>query len=863
MRLHQSAILALLAGVFFVLCAGCSHGGTPVAPDARVPTEPAVTGENGSHSLLGMFNLVCEPEKNNLDITPLRGSSFHLNALRFLEPPSNLHLRIAGPIKITGNILDANLAIVHPFLGLTKYTGFDVCGIIFTHGSDTGFHNPDIVMAGPGDTRLLNADGYSRWWNPSEFPHGETMFNYKDGLLGTPSGAADYNCTVNGYKYYADGLEGNTPLSELDPARRGMFSAGQIRTRHYQIDISGGLIFNYAIDACWRVPSGNSPYDAPDDFPEDANRAEAYNINVTEVFNTLFYEDSYQIGGGNLKLSIDVYDHFNCSLNKVYGESLDGLPFVGMTAPVSGNETFSTYELDFHGSELTHAGTGRMLIEVRSEETGYPPVLPEEPLCAYFVYEFDISSENPGYTDGWAVTWGGYGDERGFGVIADSESNLYVTGLFRNTVDFDPGDGELFLTSNGSCDSFICKFNTLGEFQWAGSWGSGEYSSGEGEQGFAIDIDSSENLYVSGYFDGTVDFDPGPGVTSFTANANRDAYLSKFDSDGNFIWVRTWGGPNLLGPTMSCARFVSVDDWDNVYVGGYYSSDVDLDPGPGVDMHINNGDEDIFLSKFTVEGDLIWARSWGGPQSDEIYGLVVNSSGSIFTVGSFSGAVDFDPGPGLDERTSNGNSDVFLCRTTKDGDYISTSTWGGHGTDMAEGVSISSAGDIYIAGNFSNLVDFDPGPGVDEFTSHGNYDVFLTKYNSSDVYQWTLAWGGTGLDDSHMISVRGGNVFVVGHISNTVDMDPTEGEDWRTAHGADMALSKFDSYGGFTWARVWGGYGGEYTRGFASDHLGNLYITGGFSSSPMDFDPGADEDMHYTNGGRDIFLMKMLPNGYW
>jgi hypothetical protein len=300
-----------------------------------------------------------------------------------------------------------------------------------------------------------------------------------------------------------------------------------------------------------------------------------------------------------------------------------------------------------------------------------------------------------------------------------------------------------------------------------------------------------------------------------------------------------------------------------VYVGGYYGSNADLDPGPGADMHNCNGSTDIFLSKFSTNGDLIWARSWGGTQADQVYGVVVSPSGTVFSSGQFGGTVDFDPGPGTDMHTSNGAADVFLSKISKDGDFIGAYTWGGGSDDYSEGVAMGPAGDVYVAGNFSTSVDFDPGPGVDTHVSHGNYDVFLSKYDPSFNYSWTLTWGGPGLDDSHMISVRGGNVFVVGHITLSVDMDPTDGVDMKTsAGGADMVLSKFDSNAEYIWSRSWGSYGDEYTRGFASDDLGNLYITGGFSSSSMDFDPGPDDDIHNSNGGLDIYLMKMLPNGY-
>jgi len=861
-------IPTLLIGVFFIF--GCSQGTSPVSPAPEEVAAPISSEVSNSHTIMGLYQLVCNPAENTVDIISLRETDFHLNALRFLEPPQNLYLKIVPPIKINGNIIDLNLSLTHPFLSLVQYTGFDVCGIIFTHGSYSGFHNPEITMAGAGDTRLLNADGYSRWWNPAEFPHGKTMFNYIDGLLGTPAAKANYNSTLNGYKYYADGLKSNDPLSLLNPAKRGMFGAGQTNVRHYTIDMTAGLIFNYAVDACWCPPTGKPPYVAPGSFPKAANRPEAYNIRVTEIYNTLYFDQEHEFAGGNLKLQIDVWDHFNCSLNQVWGESLDGLPYVGMAAPLGGTDAYSTYELDFNGGNLTHSGTGEILIEVRSEAVGYPPSLPDKPLCAYFTHRFNISSVAPEHPDGWAVTWGGNENERCFGVVTDSDGNSYVAGYFRQTVDFDPGDGEYLLTTIGGSDISLSKFNPLGEFQWVRTWGSTNnpplWGGSEGEQAFAIDIDSMENLYISGYFEGTVDFDPGSGVDEHTAISDMDAFLSKFDIDGNFIWARTWGGNGPGGWYWSndCGRFVRVDHSDNVYVGGYFSSDIDLDPGAGVDLHTNSGSQDIYLSRFDTAGNFIWGRSWGGTQADQLYAIAVNSSGTVFTTGSFGGNVDFDPGGGTDMHASNGSGDVFLTKFNMNGDYLGTVTMGGPGNDVAEGVSLSLTDDVYIAGNFYNTVDFNPGSGVDNHNSNGDWDVFLTKFSPSGAYNWTLTWGGPATEDVHAMSIRGGNVFATGHFGNTMDFDPTSGLDLRTSNGgSDIYLIKVDCFAHYMWTRTWGGTGDEYSRGFTADKLGNLFIAGGFSSPSIDFDPGPSVDIHQTHGFLDVYLVKMLPNGYW
>ncbi len=851
MKLLKMFTTVILAVAIFL--SGCS-GNNPTAPAPIEPLEPVETQYDGSHNLLGLYTFICDPATESIDIIQLRGTDFHLNALRFLEPPPNLYLKLIGPLKFNGNILNIDIGITHPFLAMKIYTGFDVCGIIFTHGSYSGFHNPEIVMAGPGDTRLLNADGYSRWWNPGEFAHGHTMFNYIDGLLGRPDDVGDYNCTLNGYKYYADGLQPKDPLTVLDPAKRGVFNAGKLNIRHYTMDLSGGLIFNYAIDACWHMPVGDPPYIPPDSFPPEANRPEAWGIRATEVYNTLFYDDASHTAGGHLKLQVDLFDHFNCDENQLWGESMDGLAYGGMAAPLGGNDEFSTYELDFSGVNLKHSGTGELLITALSEVVGYPPMLPDTPLCAYFPYVFSISPVIPEHSDGWARTWGEGGSDRGFGVAADSQGNSYTTGYFRDYVDFDPGDGECILSAVGNKDTFLSKFDPYGQFLWARTWGSTS-----SEQSYSVDVDSMDCSYTSGYFNQTVDFDPGDGVEERTAIENDDAFLSKFDPDGNFQWVAVFGGLD-----DETAYFVHIDDWDNVYVGGYFDADIDLDPGPGVDLHNSLGNSDIFLVKLDTFGNFIWGRSWGGPKADRLYAVAADLHGNVFTTGYYTDSVDLDPGDGSALYISNGGSDVYLTKFNSNGVFKAALSWGGPGSDRAEGISVGPNGEVYVAGNYYDTIDFDPGSGVDEHTSNGGMDIFISKFDPSLTHEWTLCWGSGSGDDTHAMSVRGGNVFATGHFNGSMDIDPTEGVDMRTTHGgSDVYLIKLDCYADYVWARTWGGSGGEYSRGFAADDIGNLFLTGGFGSSNMDFDPGPAEEIHEYGGGGDVYLIKMLPDGYW
>ncbi len=395
MRKFIPAILVIILFIF-----GCSGGGS-------VTTAPSLEKESAnlaSHTLWGLWQFTADPVKGTLDVVQMRMPDMHLNALPFLEPPALVNLTLES-LEFNGNIIEADIGLRHPFLGLDEFTGFDVSGILITNGSVSGFSDSDLVMAGPGDTRLLNPDGYTRWWNPAEFPHDGTMFGYKDGLLGTPDSFADYSSTLNAYKFFCDDIDDpGDALSDVDIESRCVFSAGMQNVRHYTIELGNdGLIFNYAIDASWVFPNGDPPWYVPDDFAEEANRPEAWNISVTEVSNAL-WNDGVD-NGGSLNLEIDLWDHYNAGLNSLYAESPGNFIPVGPLSPVGGGVGYSTYEIDITSATPVEGSIDILLI-AECEEADYQGLLTGEQVAAYFIHTAQVGGQGdmPPVADAEIVT---------------------------------------------------------------------------------------------------------------------------------------------------------------------------------------------------------------------------------------------------------------------------------------------------------------------------------------------------------------------------------------------------------------------------------------------------------------------------
>src|SRR3990172_4842131 len=252
----------------------------------------------------------------------------------------------------------------------------------------------------------------------------------------------------------------------------------------------------------------------------------------------------------------------------------------------------------------------------------------------------------------WADRLGGTIDDVGTGVAVDGSGNVYTTGYFRGTADFDPGDGTFDLTSAGSYDVFVSKLDAAGNLVWARRLGgtSDDY-------GYGVAVDGSGNVYTTGFFSGTAGFDPGADPSNLTSAGGADVFVSKLDSTGNFAWARQLGGP-----IDDSGYGVAVDGSGNVYTTGYFRDTADFDPDADPFNLTSVDGPDVFVSKLDSAGNLGWARRLGGTSGDVGRGVAVDGSGNVYTTGNFSGTADFDPGAGTSNLTSAGSADVFVSK---------------------------------------------------------------------------------------------------------------------------------------------------------------------------------------------------------
>ena len=452
----------------------------------------------------------------------------------------------------------------------------------------------------------------------------------------------------------------------------------------------------------------------------------------------------------------------------------------------------------------------------------------------------------------WAKRFAGISSDVGYSIAVDSSGNVYTTGNFFFTVDFDPGAGSTELTSAGNSDVFVSKLDSSGNFIWAKSFGGSS-----SHVGFSIAVDGSGNVYTTGFFVSTADFDPGAGTTNLTSIGNADVFVSKLDSAGNLVWAKSFGGTSA-----DIGRSIKVDSSGNVYTTGSFNGTVDFDPGAGSTNLASAGSTDVFVSKLDSAGDLVWAKSFGGSSEDYGRSIAVDSSGNVYTTGSYNDTADFDPGAGTSNLNGNNMDDVFVSKLNSVGNFVWAKRFAGISSDVGYSIAVDSSGNVYTTGNFFFTVDFDPGAGSTELTSAGNSDVFVSKLDSSGNFIWAKSFGGSSSHVGFSIAVDGsGNVYTTGFFVSTADFDPGAGTTNLTSIGnADVFVSKLDSAGNLVWAKSFGGSSSDYGYSTAVDSSGNVYTTGFFAGT-VDFDPGAGTSNITSVGSDDIFVLKLSPSG--
>jgi len=391
-----------------------------------------------------------------------------------------------------------------------------------------------------------------------------------------------------------------------------------------------------------------------------------------------------------------------------------------------------------------------------------------------------------------------YGDaeSRIYSIDFDSNSNIYVYGYFAyGYTDFDIGPGTYSLAANNN-DFFVAKYNASGTIQWAinvGDANSVMYPWG-------MKVTPSGSVFITGNFNNFVDFDPSiGGVATLTANLGNDVFVAKYDNAGNYNWAKSFGGSG-----SDEGYGIDVDASGNVAITGSFEYTVDLDPDAGVTNVVSEGMTDIFVSKLNASGNFVWGGSMGGPLTDQGGRIKFNSNGEVIISSAVQSATfDVNPLAGVTPQIKIGDpnySDILLSKLSGTNGSLVWSKSGaptGPNSAIGFGLKIDPQNNIFLAGNFSGVMDFDLNGGTYTLTPQSNpfQDIFVAKYDNSNanlIFAFNMGGGSLAGTVCRDVSLKGDTLYLAGVHTNTMDMDPGPGTfSLDLLGGSDFYISKF------------------------------------------------------------------------
>jgi hypothetical protein len=349
----------------------------------------------------------------------------------------------------------------------------------------------------------------------------------------------------------------------------------------------------------------------------------------------------------------------------------------------------------------------------------------------------DISISKYDFTGNfiWAKIIGNTGGDYAQRIASDENDNVYVTGVFKNTVDFDPGAGVLDLTSFGNNDVFALKLDTNGDLIWAKSMG------GTGNDiGHSIQADAAGQVYLTGFFEATADFDPNAGTTNLTSEGLRDVFVQKLDQNGDLLWAKAYGS----SAADDQGKSINVDVDGSVYVSGFFEGTVDFDPNVGVETITSNGDADIFIQQLDSLGNHIFTHNLGGTGKEGMNKIVVDADKNLFFAGKYTNTMDCDPNTNVTDLTAFGSDDAYIVKWS----FISSV----NNDALCFGDSLVINGTTYNASNlngtelFTNVgannidstvvIDISVLPAIDVSVTYNAPQSSFTADLSGASYQW-------------------------------------------------------------------------------------------------------------------------------
>lgn len=347
-------------------------------------------------------------------------------------------------------------------------------------------------------------------------------------------------------------------------------------------------------------------------------------------------------------------------------------------------------------------------------------------------------------------------------------------------------------------------------------------------------IDARGHVAVTGFYSSGADFGDGEAVDA----RKFDAYVSTYSPDGEHRWTVHFGGKG-----EDVGNGVAFDPQGNIVVVGLFTDEMAV----GEHRLVGQGSDDAFIAKLGADGTPLWARRFGGLDSDAAHHVATSADGHILVTGSFKGSTQL-AGQTL---TSKGNEDIFLMELNREGKLVWIRQFGERWRDFGQRVAVDGQGNIVLLAEFTEKAAF----GGDELASQGNQDLALVKLSGSGEHIWSRSFGSPFHELGLGLAVDpAGNIAITGSFDNAISFGGTK---FNSQGESDVFVAKFDSTGEHLWSTAFGGPRDDIGYGVGTDKYGNVAVGGWFWQS-VDFGGGPVK----ANGlNKDAFLLKFSAEG--
>ncbi len=423
----------------------------------------------------------------------------------------------------------------------------------------------------------------------------------------------------------------------------------------------------------------------------------------------------------------------------------------------------------------------------------------------------------------WVSAIGGVNSDICKNIGYDDDGNVYISGYLNESVTV----GDVTLTSNGGPDIYVAKYSSEGVLEWAFNVG-GE----SGDEPSDMYVDGDGNIYITGHFGSTVDFDPSVNTKSVTSSGGDDVFLARYSTEGKLKWVKTFG--SSAPESKDRANALAYHKFGYIFLTGIYDSEININTEAGNQHVDHHGDWDVFYAKYDTRGRNHFIRGFGGPGRDAGRGITVSQNFRIYISGYFAESMDMDPRSNkVFELTSSGGEDIFVAKYKIGGELQWAQGFGSTGNDRALDIGLHNNNHIAITGFYQYDVDFAPNESdLGELSGTKFENIYLAQFNQNGTLNWVNGFGGNLRDVGRAVEIdQSGNIYTTGYFTNEVNLDPlgilpplTIGGNW------DAYFAKFDKNGRLQWSFSVAGPFLDYGFDIKKNSLGEVFIAGRFTT---------------------------------